>query len=118
MAWALQGLLGEKPPPLQTLVVKQVKSYRDSGANPPTTDLLFSQPWPPGTSDHHPGVGSYPSCSRTWGPNSHWSVCMWGREPIGGSPNCEAHVLPAKARLRAMGGEQDHTLQTGSTDRP
>lgn len=54
---------------------------------------------------------------RPQGPGSPQSVYTWGRESVGGSPSCEAHVLPARARLRVM-EEQDQTVETESTDRP
>lgn len=51
------------------------------------------------------------------GPGSPRSVYMWGRESVGGSPSCEAHVLPARARLRVM-EEQGQRVETESIDRP
>lgn len=92
------------------------RSYRGSRAPPPATHLLFSQAWPRDIKPP-PKRGGLPCLLRPQGPSNPQSVYTWGRESVGGSPNCEAHVLPARARLRVM-EEQDQTVETESTDRP
>lgn len=116
-AWALQGRLGEGPPPLQPLARRQEEELTG------TQKLTFPQHTcclaRPGLQGFRPRprLGSCPSCSRPQCPSSIWKVCTWERESVGGSPSCEAHILPARARLRATEREQDQALETGSTDR-